>query len=150
MIDLSLMKSKSTENIRNAVKLAKENPKIAALICVAVTGYLYKTTGSNFKSPWLDGRKIDSGMNIKQLLKTDFKPELAENIKWDVIIIGSGFVVTLGVVHCYMYYTSTTPRATRCVVLKKYSNPLKRCFGSDCGKPLSSIWFESAHSRKTL
>ena len=29
-------------------------------------------------------------MNIKQLLKTDFKPELAENIKWDVIIIGSG------------------------------------------------------------
>ena len=29
-------------------------------------------------------------MNVKQLLKTDFKPELAENIKWDVIIIGSG------------------------------------------------------------
>ena len=94
------MKSKSTENIGNAVKLAKENPKIAALICVAVAGYLYKTSASNFKSPWLDGRKIDSGMNIKQLLKTDFKPELAENIKWDVIIIGSGFV---------MYHTGTTP-----------------------------------------
>ena len=103
MIDLSLMKSKSTENIRNALKLARENPKVAGLICVAVAGYFYKTAGSNFKSPWLDGRKIESGMNIKQLLKTDFKPELAENIKWDVIIIGSGFVVTLRVLHCYMY-----------------------------------------------
>ena len=39
---------------------------------------------SNYKSPWLDGRKIESGMNVKQLLKTDFNPELVENIKWDV------------------------------------------------------------------
>jgi len=34
-------------------------------------------------------------MNVKQLLKTDFKPELAENIKWDVIIIGSGLDLIL-------------------------------------------------------
>ena len=90
MVHGSLVQSKSTENIENAIKLAKENPKIASLIFVAVAGYIYKTAGSNYKSPWLDGRKIESGMNVKQLLKTDFKPELAENIKWDVIIIGSG------------------------------------------------------------
>ena len=86
----SLIQSKSTENVQNAIKLAKENPKIAGLIFVAVAGYIYKTAGSNYKSPWLDGQKIESGLNVKQLLKTDFKPELAENIKWDVIIIGSG------------------------------------------------------------
>ena len=84
------IKSKSSANIENAVKIAKENPKIAGLIFVAVAGYIYRTSGSNYTSPWLDGRKIDSGLNTKQLLKTDFKPELAENIKWDVIIIGSG------------------------------------------------------------
>ena len=95
MVHGSLIQSKSTENVQNAIKLAKENPKIASLIFVAVAGYIYKTAGSNYKSPWLDGRKLESGMNVKQLLKTDFKPELAENIKWDVIIIGSGLDLIL-------------------------------------------------------
>ena len=95
MVHGSLIQSKSTENVENAIKLAKENPKTASLIFVAVAGYIYKTAGSNYKSPWLDGRKLESGMNVKQLLKTDFKPELAENIKWDVIIIGSGLDLIL-------------------------------------------------------
>ena len=97
MVLISLIKSKSTENVQNAIKLAKENPKIAGLIFIAAAGYIYKTAGSNYKSPWLDGQKLESGMNVKQLLKTDFKPELAENIKWDVIIIGSGLDLILDI-----------------------------------------------------
>ena len=88
-----------------AIKLAEENPKVASVILLAFAGYIYKTYGnsSGWTSPWLDNRTISSEMNTKQLLKTDFKPELAENTKWDVIIIGSGIWIIITFSDCILH-----------------------------------------------
>ena len=40
----------------------------------------------------MDRRVLDTGMTKKQILETDFKPEMAINDVWDVIVIGSGTV----------------------------------------------------------
>ena len=45
-----------------------------------------------YPAPWLDRRVLDTGMTKKQILETDFKPEMAINDVWDVIVIGSGTV----------------------------------------------------------
>ena len=43
----------------------------------------------------MDRRILDTGMTKKQILETDFKPEMAINDVWDVIVIGSGTVSIL-------------------------------------------------------
>jgi len=74
------------------IKLMKEYPRSTVAVgsfVVIVTLWKYFKR-QKYPAPWLDRRILDTGMTKKQILETDFKPEMAINDVWDVIVIGSG------------------------------------------------------------
>lgn len=74
------------------IALLRSYPKSSvAVSAIIVIGALYRYhSRQKYPAPWLDQRKLKSGLTKKQVLGTDFKAEQVGTDEWDAVIIGSG------------------------------------------------------------
>ena len=78
--------------LTHMIAVLRSYPKSSiAVSAIIVIGALYRYHScQKYPAPWLDQRKLKSGLTKKQVLRTDFKAEQVGTDEWDAVVIGSG------------------------------------------------------------